>query len=92
MVLTGLIAYLLANRGPRWNGIAIILGCGVIGPSVALATALWSPLIRPSPHSIDGPAYVMILLLGLAATLLPLCLFAAFVGVRHAERLRRRRT
>lgn len=76
----------MAKGRPGWRGGLIVAVSGAILPLIILIYAFTSPMTRPSPISIDGPAYILMGLLLLAGISLPLCLAAALGGVMLSRR------
>jgi hypothetical protein len=80
LIVTGLLAYFLAGLLKSVRAVVIVVLCGLSGPAAVLVFAWLSPLTKPDPRSVDGPAYVLVGLLALAVVLLPLCLAASAAG------------
>lgn len=81
-IFTAVTACWLAKILPH----CVALLTGLIAPSVIVVWTYLSPDTRPTPLSVDGPPYVLIALSMLAAIELPLCLGAAWGGVRWRRR------
>lgn len=65
----------------RWLG---ELACIFLPPLAVLGWAMFGPDTQRSPQSIDGPAYMMILLVSIALIQVPVCVLAVLIG--HALR------
>ena len=76
---TALLAYGLATF-THIKGVVIGLICGLLAPICIVVFAWLTPLTKPDPRSIDGPAYVLIGLIYWALLLLPTCLAASSLG------------
>ena len=78
-VASGLLAYAVAAF-TRIKGLVIAPICGLIAPICVVMFAWLTPLTKPDPRSIDGPAYVLIGLFYWAVLLLPTCLVSSSLG------------
>ncbi len=78
-VATGLVAYGFAAF-TRIKGFFIALICGLAAPICVVLFAWLTPLTKPDPRSIDGPAYVLVGLIYWALFLLPMCLAASLLA------------
>jgi hypothetical protein len=76
---TVLLAYGLATV-THIKGVVIGLICGLLAPICVAVFAWITPLTKPDPRLIDGPAYVLVGLIYWALLLLPTCLAASSLG------------
>lgn len=88
-IVAGLLAYAIAVS-PKAKAWAIVLVCGLAFPTCVLIFAWLTPLTRPDPRSIDGPAYVLAGLISWALLLTPACLVSSVVGTWLRRRSWRR--
>ncbi|CAN7663840.1 hypothetical protein LJR225_005305 [Phenylobacterium sp. LjRoot225] len=89
MVITALLAATLGRVLVRFGAVVAGITCGLVVPSSVTVAALM--LGRPDPRSIDGPAYVLVILLGLALVCLPICMAISFGIILERRRLEARR-
>lgn len=85
-VATGAIAYAIAAV-TRLKAFVIAPLCGLVAPISVVVFAWLTPLTKPDPRSIDGPAYVLVALIYWALLLIPTCLLSSSLGVWLRRRL-----
>jgi hypothetical protein len=78
-VATALLAYAIAAITPL-KAVVIAPVCGLAAPICVGIFAWLTPLTKPDPRSIDGPAYILIGLIYWALLLLPTCLVSSWLG------------
>ena len=78
-IVAGLLAYAVA-ASPNIKGWAIAVVSGLVFPICVLVFAWLTPLTKPDPRSVDGPAYILVTLISWALLLTPACLVSSSVG------------
>jgi hypothetical protein len=86
-LLAGTLTYRAIGSRQGLARLAIIVACTLSGPLAVLVYAWLRPETKPSPYSIDGPAYVLVGLIELSLLQLPACFVASVAAAvfRHAR-------